>query len=133
MRDFADRVSSTIKLKDISMKLEDIKPSSGKSIVALDDKNGLSILLHKAADAPKPLVAIYVVTTISKKPLALQNYLFQAVVPKVRLKHAIFLALQFFPGLQTEAFATISHWIARVQPFPTPSGNHANSFNSKRW
>ncbi|ENN70431.1 hypothetical protein YQE_12935, partial [Dendroctonus ponderosae] len=77
-----DRMRPAIKLNDISMKLEDIKPSSGKSIVGLDDKNGLCILLHKAADAPKPLVAVYVVTTISRKALALQNYLFQAVAPK---------------------------------------------------
>lgn len=72
-----------IPLKDIAMKLEDIKPSSKKSIVALDDKNGLSILLHKAIDTPRPLVSVYVVTTISRSEMALTNYLFQAVVPRV--------------------------------------------------
>ncbi|XP_066253218.1 ADP-ribosylation factor-binding protein GGA1 isoform X2 [Euwallacea similis] len=71
-----------VKLKDITIKLEDIKPSSQKSIVALDDKNGLSVLLHKAADAPQASVTVYVVTTISRNELPLSNYLLQAVVPK---------------------------------------------------
>ncbi|XP_050310403.1 ADP-ribosylation factor-binding protein GGA3 [Anthonomus grandis grandis] len=71
-----------IKLKDIDIRLEDIKPSSRKSVVALEDKNGLSVLLHKALGNPQPLVTVYVVTTISKNELPLSGYLFQAVVPQ---------------------------------------------------
>lgn len=76
---FSDR----IKLKDITLKLEDIRPSSKKSIVALEDRNGLTVLLHKAAESPKPLVTVYVITTVSKNDMPLNDYLFQALVPKV--------------------------------------------------
>ncbi|KAL1490970.1 hypothetical protein ABEB36_011637 [Hypothenemus hampei] len=77
-----NEVVHPVKLKDISIKLEDIKPSSTNPIRALEEKNGLSVLLHKAAQTPKPSVSVYVVTTISKNEMPLTNYLFQAVVPK---------------------------------------------------
>ncbi|CAG9760060.1 unnamed protein product [Ceutorhynchus assimilis] len=77
-----DKSTCLIKLKDICIKLEDIKPSSKKSVVAMDDKNSLSVLLHKAAGAPHPLISVYVITTISRNEMPLSNYLFQAVVPK---------------------------------------------------
>ncbi|KAF7274538.1 hypothetical protein GWI33_012808 [Rhynchophorus ferrugineus] len=85
---FSKRVDSNLKnlanvnLKDIFVKLEDIKPSSKKSIVALDEKNGITVLLHMAKDQPRPGVTVYVITTISRNDMPLSNYLFQAVVPK---------------------------------------------------
>ncbi|XP_030755451.1 ADP-ribosylation factor-binding protein GGA1 isoform X2 [Sitophilus oryzae] len=71
-----------VNLKEIFVKLEDIKPSSKKSIVALDEKNGITVLLHMAKDKPRPGVIVYVITTISRNEVALTNYMFQAVVPK---------------------------------------------------
>lgn len=72
-----------IKLNDIFIKLENIKPSSHPSITVLEEKNGVSITLHLAKDKPKAGVSVYVITTISKNELPLSNYLFQAVAPKV--------------------------------------------------
>lgn len=95
------KISDRIKLKDITLKLEDIRPSSKKSIVALEDRNGLTVLLHKAAESPRPLITVYVITTVSKNDMALSDYLFQAVVPKVCFFFNVFLdkTADFFVGL----------------------------------
>lgn len=72
-----------IKLNDIFVKLENIKPSSHPSIIVLEEKNGVNITLHLAKDKPKAGVNVYVITTVSKNVVPLSNYLFQAVAPKV--------------------------------------------------
>lgn len=72
-----------IKLNDVFVKLENVKPSSFPPMTILDDKNGISVTLHLAKDKPKEGVNVYVITTVSKNELPLSNYLFQAVVPKV--------------------------------------------------
>jgi ADP-ribosylation factor-binding protein GGA len=71
-----------IKLNDIFIKLEDVKPSTVPPLTILNDRNGITITLHCAKDRPKDDVHVFVVTTISKNELPLSNYLFQAVVPK---------------------------------------------------
>lgn len=71
-----------IKLNDIYVKLENIKPSNHPPLTILE-KNGVSITLHLAKDQPKPAVHVYVITTVNKNELTFSNYLFQAVVPKV--------------------------------------------------
>lgn len=77
-------VQSDIKLSDIIVKLENIKPSSIPPITMLDNKTGISVTLHLAKDKPKERVNVYVLTTISRMEMPISNYLFQAVVPKVR-------------------------------------------------
>lgn len=52
-------------------------------LTALDERNGISVLLHLAKDTPRPDVSVYVVSTISKNSSPLSNYVFQAVLPKV--------------------------------------------------
>lgn len=74
-----------IKLNDVLVKLENVKPSSFPPMTILDDKNGISVTLHLAKDKPKEGVNVYVITTVSKNELPLSNYLFQAVVPKVSI------------------------------------------------
>ena len=54
-------------------------------MTALDERNGISVVLHMAKDTPRPDVSVYVVSTISKNSSPLFNYVFQAVVPKVFL------------------------------------------------
>lgn len=54
-------------------------------LTALDERNGISVVLHLARDTPRPDVSVYVVSTISKNTSPLSNYVFQAVVPKVSL------------------------------------------------
>lgn len=71
-----------IKLNDIFVKLENIKPSNHPPLAILE-KSGVSITLHLAKDQPKPAVNVYVITTVNKNEFPFSNYLFQAVVPKV--------------------------------------------------
>ncbi|KAJ8979998.1 hypothetical protein NQ317_016661 [Molorchus minor] len=71
-----------IKLNDVFVKLENIKPSNVPPMTVLNEKNGVSITLHFAKDKPKEGVNVYVITTVSKNQMPLSNYLFQAVVPK---------------------------------------------------
>nr|CAI5845582.1 unnamed protein product [Callosobruchus analis] len=70
-----------VKLNDIFVKLENIKPSSIPPITLMEEKK-VSVTLHLAKDKPKDFVDVYVLTTASKNELPLSNYLFQAVLPK---------------------------------------------------
>lgn len=101
-------VQFDFKLSDIFIKLEDIKPSNISPLVMLDNKNNITVTLHLGKNKPKEGVSVYVLTTISKNSLPLSDYLFQAVVPKVRIliiccKTSRFfcsiLILDFFPIL----------------------------------
>lgn len=70
-------------LGDISVSLENIKPGSIPPLTVIDEKNGITVVLHFAKDSPRPAdVSVIVVTTMSKNSKPLSNYLFQAVVPK---------------------------------------------------
>ncbi|KAJ8945145.1 hypothetical protein NQ318_001610, partial [Aromia moschata] len=71
---FEKTAKCDIKLNDIFIKLENIKPSSFPPMTV--------VTLHLAKDKPKERVNVYVITTVSKNQLPLSNYLFQAVVPK---------------------------------------------------
>lgn len=72
-----------VKLNDICIKLEDVKPSSTPPLVVLQEKNGITVTLHFGKNKPREDVSVIVVTTISKNELPLSSLLFQAVVPKV--------------------------------------------------
>lgn len=52
-------------------------------ITVIEEKNGISVMLHFARDNPRKDVFVVVITTMSKNLKPLTNYLFQAVVPKV--------------------------------------------------
>ncbi|XP_060528113.1 ADP-ribosylation factor-binding protein GGA3 isoform X2 [Cylas formicarius] len=80
--DKTDLKIDSLKLNDVSIRLEEIKPSSKKSITAMEEKNGVTILIHLAKDRPRSGVSVYVLSTISKKDVPLSGYIFQAVVPK---------------------------------------------------
>nr|XP_033328142.1 ADP-ribosylation factor-binding protein GGA3 [Megalopta genalis]XP_033328143.1 ADP-ribosylation factor-binding protein GGA3 [Megalopta genalis] len=69
-------------LSDINVSLHDIKPGINPPITVLEEKNGITVVLHFARDNPRQDVFIVVITTISKNLKPLGNYLFQAVVPK---------------------------------------------------
>lgn len=58
-------------------------------LTVLDEKNGISVVLHFAKDRPRPDVSVLVVTTLSKNQFPISNYQFQAVIPKVSLKVAL--------------------------------------------
>ncbi|CAH1969558.1 unnamed protein product [Acanthoscelides obtectus] len=71
-----------IKLSDVFVKLEDIRPSNIPPITLMEEKNKISVTLHISKDKPKDFVNVYVLTAVSKSELPLSNYLFQAVLPK---------------------------------------------------
>ncbi|XP_031825412.1 ADP-ribosylation factor-binding protein Gga [Nomia melanderi] len=69
-------------LTDINVSLHDIKPGTNPPITVLEEKNGITVVLHFARDNPRQDVYVVVITTMSKNLKPLSNYLFQAVVPK---------------------------------------------------
>lgn len=70
-------------LTDVSVTLESIKPSNIPPINVIEEKNGITVMLNFAKDTPREDVSVIVVTTLSKNPSPVTNYLLQAVVPKV--------------------------------------------------
>ncbi|KAL1451152.1 hypothetical protein WDU94_003440, partial [Cyamophila willieti] len=71
------------KLGDITIRLEDILPSETKPIEAMGgEMNSITILVHCTRTRPKPNVAVFVITTMSKHKTPLSRYLFQPVLPK---------------------------------------------------
>ncbi|KAL6430273.1 hypothetical protein ACFW04_007770 [Cataglyphis niger] len=69
-------------LTDITVNLEDIKPGINPPLTVIEERNGISVVLHFTQDSPRPDVSVVVITTMSKNAKPLNNYLFQAVVPK---------------------------------------------------
>lgn len=74
---------NNLKLSDMVIKLEDVKPGSTSPLVVLNEKNGITVTFHFGKNKPREDVNVIVVTTISKNELPISNFLFQAVVPKV--------------------------------------------------
>ncbi|XP_022915925.1 ADP-ribosylation factor-binding protein GGA1 isoform X2 [Onthophagus taurus] len=77
------KVKMEVKLTDIFVAIESIKPSTIPPLIALEEKSGISVTLHFARDKPREDVSVIVVTIISKNELPLKNILFRAIVPKV--------------------------------------------------
>lgn len=78
----ADAESGIKPLTDIIVNLEDIKPGINPPLTVIEERNGISVVLHFTQDSPRPDVSVVVITTMSKNAKPLNNYLFQAVVPK---------------------------------------------------
>ncbi|EFN66528.1 ADP-ribosylation factor-binding protein GGA1 [Camponotus floridanus] len=78
----ADTEAGIKPLTDIIVNLEDIKPGINPPLTVIEERNGISVVLHFAQDSPRPDVSVVVITTMSKNAKPLNNYLFQAVVPK---------------------------------------------------
>jgi len=55
-------------------------------LTVIEERNGISVVLHFAQENPRSDVSIIVITTMSKNAKPLSNYLFQAVVPKVSVQ-----------------------------------------------
>ncbi|XP_063816711.1 ADP-ribosylation factor-binding protein GGA3 isoform X2 [Pseudophryne corroboree] len=104
---------SLISLANVTVPLESINPSSLLPVTAYD-KNGFRILLHFAKDCPpdRPDVLVVVISMLNTAPLPLRNILFQAAVPKekVRLRYKLSFALG-------EEFSTE---VGEIDQFPEP-------------
>lgn len=56
-------------------------------LTVIEERNDISVVLHFAQDSPRSDVSVVVITTMSKNAKPLNDYLFQAVVPKVNVQN----------------------------------------------
>ncbi|XP_076039111.1 ADP-ribosylation factor-binding protein Gga isoform X3 [Oratosquilla oratoria] len=68
-------------MSNIKVTLESIKPGSQESIKVLDS-NEVSVTIHFTENKPREDVSVLVVSTMSRNPNPIHNYVLQAVVPK---------------------------------------------------
>lgn len=72
-------------LADIVIDLNEIRPNDDYAPrCIMDEKSGLKIMLNFTKDKPRPDVAVLVITTTNHNKLPVQNFQFEASVPKVR-------------------------------------------------
>ncbi|XP_034831773.1 ADP-ribosylation factor-binding protein GGA1 [Maniola hyperantus] len=69
-------------LTDINVTLQSVHPSKVPPLTAYEEEDGLTVVLHFCKDKPRPDVNVIVVSTTSKNRSAIEDYKFQAVVPK---------------------------------------------------
>ncbi|CAK1551229.1 unnamed protein product [Leptosia nina] len=78
----SEKVKSEVKsLSDINVSLQSIHPSKVEPVTAFED-DGVTVVLHFCKDKPRPDVSVIVVSTRSKHESPIEDYKFQAVVPK---------------------------------------------------
>ncbi|XP_045483996.1 ADP-ribosylation factor-binding protein GGA3 [Pieris rapae] len=68
-------------LADINVTLQSVHPSKVAPLTVFEDE-GVTVVLHFCKDKPRPDVNVFVVSTRSKHESAIEDYKFQAVVPK---------------------------------------------------
>lgn len=85
--DYKDKVKAMeVKpLTDINLTIQSVQPSKVPSLKAFEGEDGLSVVLHFCKDKPRPDVSVIVISTTSKSSFPIEDYKFQAVVPKVSL------------------------------------------------
>lgn len=72
-------------LADINVTLQSVHPSKVAPMTVFEDE-GVTVVLHFCKDKPRSDVNVIVVSTRSKHESAVEDYKFQAVVPKVSLE-----------------------------------------------
>lgn len=70
-------------LTDINVTLASVRPSSVPPLTAFQEAGGLTVVLHFCRDRPRPDVNVIVISTTSNHTSPIEDYKFQAVVPKV--------------------------------------------------
>lgn len=80
-----DHASEVKPLTDIDVSLASVRPSAQPPVTAFEEAGGLTVVLHFCEDRPRPDVSVIVVSTTSKHTSPIEDYKFQAVVPKVSL------------------------------------------------
>ncbi|VVC97522.1 unnamed protein product [Leptidea sinapis] len=69
-------------LTDINVTLDSVHPSKVSPLVAFEEEEGVTVVLHFCKDKPRTDVNVLVVSTTSKRTSAIEDYKFHAVVPK---------------------------------------------------
>lgn len=77
------KVNEIRTLNDINIGLESIKPSDVSPLIAFEESDGITVVLHFAKNKPRPDVFVIVVSSTSRNPYPIVEYKFHAVVPKV--------------------------------------------------
>lgn len=70
-------------LSDINVTLQSVHPSKVPPMTAFEEEDGLKVVLHFCKDKPRPDVNVVVISTTSNSKMPIEEYKFQAVVPKV--------------------------------------------------
>ncbi|CAH2096017.1 unnamed protein product [Euphydryas editha] len=69
-------------LTDINLTIQSVHPSKIPPLTVFEEDDGLTVVLHFCKDKPRPDVNVIVVSTTSKNSSPIEDYKFQAVVPK---------------------------------------------------
>ncbi|XP_022236072.1 ADP-ribosylation factor-binding protein GGA1-like [Limulus polyphemus] len=79
-------VQDVLSLADITVPLQSIQPGETPSLT-LQEKNGLTVIVHFGKDSPRADVTVMVVSTMSRNSCPVKSFNFQAAVPKtMRIK-----------------------------------------------
>lgn len=78
-----DKKSDVKPLTDINVTLQSVQPSKVPPTTAFEEEEGLTVVLHFCKDKPRGDVNVIVISTTSKSSSPIEDYKFQAVVPKV--------------------------------------------------
>ncbi|XP_050351203.1 ADP-ribosylation factor-binding protein GGA2 [Nymphalis io] len=76
------RANNVKPLTDINLTLQSVHPSKIPPLKVFEEDDGLTVVLHFCKDKPRPDVSVIVVSTTSKNTSPIEDYKFQAVVPK---------------------------------------------------
>lgn len=77
-------------LTDINVTLQSVHPSKVSPMTAFEEEEGLTVVLHFCKDKPRSDVNVIVISTTSKSSSTIEDYKFQAVVPKVNKKNIFY-------------------------------------------
>ncbi|XP_076366356.1 ADP-ribosylation factor-binding protein GGA1-like isoform X2 [Tachypleus tridentatus] len=75
-------IQEVLSLAGITIPLHCIQPGETPPLT-LNEKNGLTTIVHFGKDSPRKDVIVMVVSTMSRNPRPVKNFSFQAAVPKV--------------------------------------------------
>lgn len=93
------KISDVKPLTDINVTLQSIQPSKVPPVTAFEEEGGLTVVLHSCKDKPRPDVNVVVISTTSKSSSSIEDYKFQAVVPKVLFKFFVLLLINTYPKI----------------------------------
>ncbi|XP_049873158.1 ADP-ribosylation factor-binding protein GGA3 isoform X2 [Pectinophora gossypiella] len=80
--DIVKKTSDVKPLSDIHVTLQNVQPSKVAPMTVFEEEGGVTVVLHFCKDKPRPDVNVIVVSTTSKCKSPIEDYKFQAVVPK---------------------------------------------------
>ncbi|CAG5045130.1 unnamed protein product [Parnassius apollo] len=77
-----NKVGDVKPLTDINVSLQSIQPSKVPPLTVYEEDGGVTVVLHFCKDKPRPDVNVIVISTTSKNSSPIEDYKFQAVLPK---------------------------------------------------